>query len=290
MLIFRPDTVLRWHRLLVHRKWIFRRKGNPGRPKIPPELEALIVRLAKENQRWGYEKIQGELLKIGSRLSVSSVRNTLKRHGVTPVSQRSTGSWRTFLGHYKDQILASDFFTVETIWLKTIYVLFFIELGTRKIYVSGCTTNPDTTWITQQARQLVRELKENDREKAYLIHDNDTKFTSSFDNVFSSEGIDIVHTPYQAPKANGIAERWVRSICEECLDRILVLNDNHLHRVLKEYAQYYNHDRPYQGLGQHFPVSGLSRRKDGPIQRRDVAGGVIHDFDRRPPKDENAYG
>jgi len=167
------------------------------------------VRLAKENQRWGYEKIQGELLKIGSRLSVSSVRNTLKRHGVTPVSQRSTGLWRTFLGHYKDQILASDFFTVETIWLKTIYVLFFIELGTRKNYVSGGTTNPDTTWITQQARQLVWELKENDREKGYLIHNNDTKFTSSFDNVFSSEGIGIVHTPYQAPKANGLAERWV---------------------------------------------------------------------------------
>jgi transposase InsO family protein len=169
-------------------------------------------------------------------------------------------------------------------------VLFFIELGTRKIYVSGCTTNPDTTWNAQQARQLVWELKEDDREKAFLIHDNDTKFTSSFDNVFSSEGIDIVHTPYQAPKANGIAERWVRSVREEYLDKILVLKDNHLHRVLKEYTQYYNHDRPHQGLGQHFPVSGLSRRKDGPIQRRDVLVGVIHDYYRRLPIEENAYG
>jgi len=290
MLIFRHDTVLRWHHHLVRRKWTFRRKGNPGRPKILPEFEDLIVRLAKENQHWGYEKVQGELLKISYRLSVSSVRNTLKRHGVTPVSQRSTGSWRSFLGHYKDQILTCDFFTVETIWHKTIYVLFFIKLGTRKIYGSGYTTNPDITWITQQARQLVWELKENDREKVFLIHDNDTKFTSSFDNVFSSEGIDIVHTPYQAPKANGIAERWVRSVREKRLDKILVLNDNHHHRVLKEYAQYYNHDRPHQGLGQHFPVLGLSKRKDGPIQRRDVLGGVIHDYYRRPPIEENVYG
>jgi hypothetical protein len=128
-LIFRPDTVLRWHRHLVRREWTFRRKGNPGRSNIPPELEALIVRLAKENQRWGYEKIQGVLLKIGYRLSASSVRNTLKRHGVTPVPQRSTGLWPTFLGHYKDQILASDFFTVETIWLKTLYMLFLYHLN-----------------------------------------------------------------------------------------------------------------------------------------------------------------
>jgi len=232
MLIFRPETVLRWHHHLVRRKWTFRRKGNPGRPKILPELEALIVRLAKENQHWGYEKIQGELLKIGYRLSVSSVRNTLKRHGVTPVSQRSTDSWRTFLGHYKDQIRASDFFTVETIWLKTIYVLFFIELGTRKIYGSGCTTNPDTTWIIQQARQVVWNLKDDSRDMAFLIHDNDTKFTSSYDNVFSSEGIEVLHTPYQAPRANAFAERWVHSVREECLDHILVLDENHLRSVL----------------------------------------------------------
>jgi hypothetical protein len=152
MLIFKPDTVLCWHRELVRRKWSFRRKGNPGRPKISSELEALIVRLAKENSRWGYEKIQGELLKLGYNLSVSSVRNTLKRHRVTPVSQRVTSSWRTFLSAIQGSDLAYDFFAVETIWLKTIYVLFFIELGTRRIYISGCTTNPNSAWVTQQAR------------------------------------------------------------------------------------------------------------------------------------------
>jgi len=132
MLIFKPDTVLRWHRVLVRRKSTFKRKGKPGRPGMSSELVALTVRLAKENPHWGYDKIQGELLKPGYNLSASSVRNIIKRHRVTPVSQRSTGSWRSLLRHYKDQILACDFFTVETIWLKTIDVLFFIELDTRQ--------------------------------------------------------------------------------------------------------------------------------------------------------------
>lgn len=169
-------------------------------------------------------------------------------------------------------------------------MLFFIELGTRKIYVSGSTTNPDTTWITQQARQVVWELKDNDQKISFLIHDNDTKFMSSFDSVFSSEGVEIIHSPYQAPKANGIAERWVRSVREECLDQILIVNERHLGRVLKEYAGYNNHSRPHQGLGQHFPISGPSRNKEGPIRRRDVLGGIIHDYYRQPPIKNYASG
>jgi transposase InsO family protein len=289
MLIFKPDTVLRWHRKLVRRKWTFRRKGNPGRPKISPDLEALIVRLAKENTRWGYDKIQGELLKLGHNLSATSVRSVLKRHRITPASVQSTGTWRSFLGHYKDQILACDFFTVETIWLKTIYVLFFIELGTRRIYLAGCTTNPDLTWVTQQARQLVWNLKDDAQDMAFLIHDNDTKFASSYDNVFSSEGIKILNTPYRAPKANAYAERWVRSVREECLDHILVLNGNHLRRGLKEYSQYYNHTRPHHGIGQHFPVAGPVSNTAGPIRRRDVLGGVIHDYYRQSQAPISGY-
>src|SRR4030065_1521929 len=290
MLIFKPDTVLRWHRKLVRRKWTFRRKGNPGRPKISPELEALIVRLAKENTRWGYDKIHGELLKLGHNLSATSVRSVLKRHRITPASERATGTWCSFLGHYKDQILACDFFTVETIRLKTIYVLFFIELGTRRIYLAGCTTNPDITWVTLQARQLVWNLKDDTRDMAFIIHDNDTKFTSSYDNVFSSEGIEILNTPYRAPRANAYAERWVRSIREECLDHILVLNENHLHCVLREDGEYYKHAPPHQGLGQHFPVSGLVSNTAGPIRRRDIMGGVIHDYYRQPSASVSGYG
>ena len=275
---------------MVLRKWTIRRKGKSGRPKISSELEALIVRLAKENPRWGYGKIQGELLKLGYELSISTVRNVLKHHRINPAHQRSTGSWRTFLRHYKDQILACDFFTVETIWLKTIYVLFFIHLGTRKIYVSGCTANPDTTWITQQARQIVWELKDHAQKISFLLHDNDTKFSSSFDSVFTSENIEIIHTPFQAPKANAYAERWVRYVREECLDQILIVNENHLYRTIKEYGRYYNHSRPHQGLGQQCPISSPSGYKAGQIRRRDVLGGIIHDYYRHLPNENHAYG
>ena len=282
MLIFKPDTVLRWHQELVRRKWTFGRKGNPGKPGLSSELKALIVRLARENPRWGYDKIQGELLKLGYSLCASSVRNILKRNRITPASERSSGSWRTFLGHYKNQVLACDFFTVETIWLKTIYVLFYIELGTRRIHLAGCTTNPDKTWVTQQARQQVWNVKDNAQNVAFLIHDNDKKFTASFDTVFSSEKMKVIHTPYQAPRANAFSERWVRTVREECLDQILIMDENHLRRVLKEYVEYYNHARPHQGINQHFPISGPARKTRRPIRRRDIIGGMIHDYYRQP--------
>jgi len=290
LLIFKPETVLRWHRELVRRKWTFGRKAKPGRPTISPELETLILRLAKENPRWGYDKIQGELLKLDHRLSATSVRNILKRHRITPALERSSGSWRSFLGHYREQMLACDFFTVETIWLKTIYVLFFIELGTRRIHLGGCTTNPEAIWVTQQARQLVWELKDDSRGMALLIHDNDTKFTSSFDKVFSSEGIDVVHTPFRAPRANAFAVRWVRTVREECLDHILVVNENHLRNVLREYTHYYNHSRPHQGISQHFPVSGPERSTRGLIRRQDILGGIIHNYFGQPPAPVSDYG
>lgn len=155
MLIFKPDTVLRWHREMIRCKWVFQQKRKPGRPRISSELEELIIRLAKENPRWGNDKIQGELLKLGYVVSPTSVRNVLKRHRISPAPQRSSNSWRSFLGHYKDQILACDFFTIETISLKTLHGLFFIELGTRRVHLAGCTAHPDTIWVTQQARQLV---------------------------------------------------------------------------------------------------------------------------------------
>jgi hypothetical protein len=244
--------------------------------------------LAKENTRWGYEKIQGELLKLGYTLSISSVRNALQRHRVKPAPQRSTGSWRSFLRLYKNQILACDFFTVETIWFKTIYVLFFIHLGTRKIFVSGCTTNPDTTWITQQARQVVWDLKDNDQKISFLLHDNDTKFTSSFDRVFSSQGVEFVHTPYKAPRANAYAERWVRSrrVLRSSPDR----EREALARVLKELWRILQSFSTPQGLGHHFPISCPSRNKEGLIRRREVLGGIIHDYYRQPPAENHAYG
>jgi len=201
LLLFKPDTVLRWHRKLVRRKWTYLRKGSPGRPRLSTEIDTLIIQLARENTRWGYDKIHGELLKLGFSVSPTSIRNTLKRHHISPVSERSSLTWKNFLNHYKDQILACDFFTIETIRLKTIYVLFFIELGTRRIHFAGCTAKPNAAWVTQQARQLIWDLDNTPQSFRFLIHDHDTKFSSLFDNVFISEGIKIIHTPFQAPKA-----------------------------------------------------------------------------------------
>ena len=219
LLLVKPDTMLKWHRELVARKWTFRRKGKVGRPRTTAEVEALVVRLAKENAGWGADRIQGELLKLGVALGATTVRDILARHGIPPAPerQRKGGSWRQLMQHYADQLLACDFFTVETAWLTTLYVLFFIELGSRRVHVAGCTEHPTSAWVTQQARQLVWTLGVTVPRQRWLIHDRDAKFTVAFDAVFTAENIDILLTPPQAPNANAVAERWVRSVRQECM-------------------------------------------------------------------------
>lgn len=268
-----------WHRELVRRKWTFRRRNHGGRPKLDDEIEVLIVRIARENPRMGYDKIQGELLKLGFVVDPTTIKNVLRRHRLLPAPQRGRSSWRTFLNHYRQQMLACDFFTVETLHLQTLYVLFFIELGSRRVHLAGCTTHPDTAWVTQQARQFVWQLDESSIPMRFLIHDRDSKFTTSFDQVFVSEGIDIVRTPFRAPRANAVAERWVRSVRQECLDHLLILNQRHLIRVLKEYIDYYNVSRPHQGLDQQVPIP-RPRSSQGVIRCRDVLGGILHDYYR----------
>src|SRR5579859_3923619 len=280
LVLVQPETLLKWHRELVRRKWTFRQPNPGGRPKLETELDALIVRLARENPRFGYDKIHGELLKLGYSLDPTTVRNVMRRHRLPPAPKRGHSSWRTFLKHYRMQMLACDFFTVETVSLQTVYVLFFIELGTRRVYLSGCTGTPNSAWVTQQARQVVWQLPETQVPMRFLIHDHDTKFAASFDQVFASEGVEIVLTPYQAPKANAVAERWVRSVREECLDHLLILNQRHLRRVLAEYVQYYNAARPHQGLEQQSPLP-FPPRQTGSVACRDVLGGIIHDYYRQ---------
>ena len=219
--IVRPETVIRWHRQLGRRKWTQQQKKQVGRPKINREKESLIVRLAKENLRWGYYRIEGELKKLGFGVSLTTVRNVLDRNGILPAPVRyGSIGWRTMMNHYKDQLLACDFFTVETIFLKTIYVLIFIELGTRRVHLAGITSNPNGLWVAQQARQLVWEFEENSTSFRCLIRDNDSKFTDAFDTVFESSQIHIVPTPIQAPNANAYSERWVRTVREECLGSV----------------------------------------------------------------------
>jgi transposase InsO family protein len=285
VLLFKPDTLLKWHRELVQRKWTFKHRYKGGRPPTAPEIRVLIKRLAQENHTWGYSKIHGELLKLGYSVGRSTVIDILKRLHVRPAPERTKqgSNWSTFLGHYTQQMLACDFFTVETIWLKTLYVLFFIELGSRRVYLAGCTSHPTAEWVTQQARQLTWTLQDKQAEVLpirFLIRDRDAKFTTSFNKVFASEGIEILRTPYRSPKANAYAERWVRSVREECLDRLLIVNECHLRRVLREYVAYYNEARPHQGIDQHCPIPIKRGPRGGTVTCRNVLGGIIHDYHR----------
>lgn len=284
LLLITPATVLRWHRELVRRKWTFRRRHLGGRPPLAAELEALILRLARENPRWGYKRLQGELGKLGQRVGCSTIRAVLKRAHVPPAPQRSRqgDSWRTFFRHYQEQVLACDFFQVETALLRTIVVLFFIEVRTRRVLLAGCTQHPTAAWVTQQARQLSWHIQDGTIPVTILLHDRDGKFPLEFDRVFRSEGLDVVRTPPRCPQANCYAERWIGSARRECLDHLLILNERHLLRVLTTFVAFYNERRPHQGLAQQCPIPLVRGPSEGPIQRRDVLGGIIHHYECAP--------
>jgi transposase len=276
--IVQPETALKWHRDLVRRKWTQHPKNRGGRPRTARELEQLVVRLAREND-WGNGKIEGELIKLGYEISDETIATILKRHGIPPAPERKPSlSWRHLMTHYKDQILACDFLTVETLFLKTIYVLVFIELGTRRVHFAGCTAHPTGAWVTQQARQILWELADREPAIHFLIRDRDTKFTSTFDTVFRSEGIHLIRTPVRAPNANSYAERWIRSVRHECLDKLLIFNEGHLRRVMREYIAYYNTARPHQGIDQNSPIPRSLSDTRGPVRCRKVLGGILHDY------------
>jgi len=278
--IIRPETVLKWHRELVQRKWTFKHQSSSGRPNIDAKIETLILRLAREND-WGYGKIVGELRKLGYVVSAQTIANILKKHHIPPLPERTPSlSWNNLMTHYKNQLLACDFFTVETLFLHTIYVLFFIELGTRRVHFAGCTSQPNQIWVTQQARQFLWEQESPNLPYRFLIHDRDTKFPATFDSVFEAEDIQIIKTPIQAPNANAYAERWIRSVREECLDKLIIINEKHLTQVMNEYVDYYNTARPHQGIQQQIPISPTTVDKSGPVRCRNILGGIIHDYYR----------
>lgn len=275
--IVRPATLFGWHKQLVRLKWTYRHR-KAGRPRTDREIEQLVLRLAREND-WGYERLEGELLKLGITISHETVGNILERHGIPPAPERNPSpSWRHLMTHYGDQLLACDFFTVETLFLQTLYVLFFIEMGTRRVHFAGCTTHPDNAWITQQARQVMWELDEREPAVHFLIRDNDKKFSHAFDTVFRSTGIHVIPIPHQAPNANAFAERWIRSVREECLDKVLIINQAHLRCVIREYVAFFNTARPHQGIDQQIPVPPASQATSGPVRCRNVLGGIIHDY------------
>ncbi len=225
--LVQPETVFRWHRDLGRRKWAQENKGKRGRPRIDDQMEHLIVRLAKENLRWGYYKIEGELTKLGFDVSLTTVRNVLGRNGIVPAPVRyGSIGWKTMFTHYKQQLLCCDFFVVESLFLRTYYVLFFLEIGTRRVHLAGVTANPNGQWVAQQARQYMWAIEEREEIFRCLIHDNDQKLTDAFDDVFQSKQIQVIHTPIEAPNANSFAERWVLSARSECLDGSVAKNQS----------------------------------------------------------------
>ena len=254
-----PATLLRWHRELARRKWTYRRTGRPGRPPIEPEARAFILRLARENPRWGCVRVQGELRKLGLRVGATTIRTLLRSARLGPAPRRSGPTWTEFLRAQANGIIACDFFTVETAWLRTLYVLVFVELGSRRIHLSPSTAHPDSAWVTQQARNLAIALDGRSPGVRFLIRDRDTKFTGPFDAVLRSEGMRVIRTPVRAPNANAYAERVIETIRAECLDWTLIWGRRHLDRTLRIYAEHDNRQRPHRALGLAAPLAGVAQ-------------------------------
>jgi putative transposase len=268
---------------LVANRWTYARR--PGRAPIGRDVRELIIRLARENPRWGYQRIVGELKGMGVLVSATTVRKVLRQHHLGPAGTRPGPSWREFLRAQARSVIAVDFFTVDTVWLRRLYVLFFIEVASRRVHVAGCTAHPDDAWVTQQERQVAWTLAERGEPAQVLIRDHDRKFTPSFDAVFQGAGIRIVRTPIQAPQANGIAERFVRTVRAECLDWLLILNARHLQRVLLAFTDHYNRHRPHRALDLsppdgRLPTERRSRCQTVAVQRRDLLGGLLHEYKR----------
>jgi putative transposase len=278
-LFIRPETLLRWHQDLVRRRWSYPHRR--GRPAVTAELRALVVRLARENATWGYRRIHGELRRLGFRIGASTVWAILHGAGVDPAPKRSALSWRQFLRAQAKGVLAVDFFTVDTVLLRRLYVLFVIEVASRRVHVLGVTPHPAAEWVTQQARNLLMGLEDRVGQFRFLIRDRDAQFTAAFDAVFTAEGIRVLRTPVRAPRANAYAERWVGTVRREVLDRMLIFGCRQLRSVLAEYADHYNGHRPHRALGQGPPLESAGPsaiRPTGRVVRRDRLGGLIHEY------------
>jgi putative transposase len=278
-----PATLLRWHRWTVARRRTYARPT--GRPPIAAERRALIIRVARENPRWGYQRIVGELKGLGIVVSATTVKKILREEQLGPAGTRKGPSWREFLRAQAKSVIAVDFFTVDTVWLQRLYVLFFIEVGSRRVHLAGCTPHPDAQWVTQQARQVAWTITERVDPSRFLIRDRDRKFTAGFDAVFEAEHIRIVRTPIDAPKANGIAERFVRTARLECLDWLLILNARHLERALAVFIDHYNSWRAHRSLGLAPPngrtsVATRTGTQGIAVKRRDRLGGLLHEYER----------
>jgi putative transposase len=275
-LIVQPETVLGWHRRLVARHWTHPVR-RPGRPSTARELRHRVLRLDRENPNWGYRRIHGELVQLGHKVGASTVWKILVDAGREPAPARTGPSWSEFIRTQAHAIVATDFFTVDTALLRRFYVLFFLEVGTRQVHLAGITTNPDGPWTTQQARNILMRL---DRRVRFVVHDGAGQYTASFDYAFAAVGAEAITTPPGAPQANAFAERWVRSVRHELLDRTIISHERQLRSLLEQYVAHYNEHRPHRSLWQRAPNRGhvAAIEPAATIQRHTTCGGLVNEY------------
>jgi putative transposase len=285
--IVKPDTILAWHRKLVAQKFDgSQQRKTPGRPMINQEVEALVVRMARENRSWGYDRIMGALANLGYTISDQTVGNILKRHGIPPAPERkTTTTWKEFIRTHMDVLVATDFFTAE-VWtlggLVTYYVLFFLHLGSRQIHVAGVTPHPNAAWMIQVARNVTMGEWGFLSPGQYLIHDRDGKYCPAFQEIIDAAGVTRVSLPPRSPNLNAYAERWVRSVKEECLSRLILFGEASLWHALHEYVEHYHHERNHQGKGNLilFPSSRQAQGREERLRCCERLGGLLKYYDR----------
>jgi transposase InsO family protein len=284
----KPDTILGWYRKLIARKFDgSKARCYPGRPRIESELEQLVVRIAKENISWGYDRIVGALANLGYTLSDETVGNILRRNGIPPAPKRErTTTWKEFIRAHMAVLAGTDFFTVEVLTLRglvTYYVLFFIHLESRRVEVAGITPHPNEAWMMQIARNVTMDDWGFLESRRYLIHDRDTKFTDSFRAIVRSSDVEPLKLPAQSPNLNAYAERWVKSVKDECLCKLILFGEVSLRRALREYLTHFHQERNHQGKGNVllFPTAkDPGSRADVPVRCRERLGGLLTYYHR----------
>jgi putative transposase len=279
-----PATIVAWHRRLISRKWDYTARRHPGRPRTAAAIKKLVIRMAAENPTWGHRRVQGELNRLGHHIAASTVWQILHDAGLDPAPRRSGPTWRQFLTTQAKAVVAVDFLHVDTVLLRRIYALIAVEHGSRRAHLIGVSAHPTGAWTTQAARNLMMDLADRATTIKFLLRDRDSRFTTAFDAVFAADGIRMLISPPRAPRANAICERMIGTLRRELLDRVLIVNERHLRRILTVYLHHFNTARPHRTLGQLAPAQTetgppqVINLADYPVHRRPILDGLMYEY------------